>query len=284
MTAPASDTQVPESTPRDGELTLFDLALMVWRRRWVIVALCAVSTTLTFGVSKLMPKVYESTATLVAPREGSGSNVLGGLAASGLIQQVPGLAIASLPSFTPNRDLLVGVLKSRTIAQGVVDRFGLQARYRTRYVDDAIWALRGATTIAISREGVISVKVEDGDPAIAAAMANYHIELLDKLAAQYGTGEAGRQRTFLTGQLARSRVDLDAAEQALRRFQEQNRAIVLQEQTKGAIEAAARLKGEIIAAEVQLQVMRNFATEATPEIVALRRRIDAVNRQLVQME
>ena len=144
----------------------------------------------------------------------------GGLAASSLIQQVPGLAIASLPSFTPNRDLLVGVLKSRTIAQGVVDRFGLQARYRTQYVDDAIRALRGATTIAISREGVISVKVEDGDPAIAAAMANYHIELLDKLAAQYGTGEAGRQRTFLTGQLARSRVDLDAAEQALRRFQE----------------------------------------------------------------
>ena len=284
MTAQASDTQVPESPRRDDELTLFDLALMVWRRRWVIVALCAVSTTLTFGVSKLMPKVYESTATLVAPREGSGSNVLGGLAASGLIQQVPGLAIASLPSFTPNRDLLVGVLKSRTIAQGVVDRFGLQARYRTQYVDDAIRALRGATTIAISRKGVISVKVEDGDPAIAAAMANYHIELLDKLAAQYGTGEAGRQRTFLTGQLARSRVDLDAAEQALRRFQEQNRAIVLQEQTKGAIEAAARLKGEIIAAEVQLQVMRNFATEANPEIVALRRRIDEMNRQLAQMQ
>ncbi len=152
MTAQASDMRVPESTPRDDELTLFDLALMVWRRRWVIVVLCAVSTTLTFAVSKLMPKVYESTATLVAPREGSGSNVLGGLAASSLIQQVPGLAITSLPSFTPNRDLLVGVLKSRTIAQGVVDRFGLQARYRTRYVDDAIRALRDATTIAISRE------------------------------------------------------------------------------------------------------------------------------------
>jgi len=59
---------------------------------------------------------------------------------------------------------------------------------------------------------------------------------------------------------------------------------VLQDQTKGAIEAAARLKGEIMAAEVQLQVLRNFATEANPEMVALRRRIDEMNRHLVQMQ
>ena len=70
----------------------------------------------------------------------------------------------------------------------------------------------------------------------------------------------------------------------MRRFQEQNRAIVLQEQTKGAIEAAARLKGEIMAAEVQLQVMRNFATDANPEVIAIRRRVDEMNRQLAQMQ
>jgi tyrosine-protein kinase Etk/Wzc len=284
MTAREPDTPRAEVVPRDDELTLVDCALIVWRWRLMISTLCVASVALTFGVSKLMPKVYESTATLVAPKEGSGGSLLGGLVASGLIQQVPGLLIPSLPSFTPNRDLLVGVLKSRTIAQTVVDRFGLQARYRAQYVDDAISDLRGATTIATSREGVISVKVGDGDPGIAAAMANYYVEVLDQLVAHYGTGEAARQGSFLTGQLARARVDLDAAEHTLRRFQEQNRAIVLQEQTKGAIEAAARLKGEIMAAEVQLQVMRNFATEANPEVVTLRRRVDEMNRQLAQME
>jgi tyrosine-protein kinase Etk/Wzc len=115
-------------------------------------------------------------------------------------------------------------------------------------------------------------------------MANHYVELLDQFVGQYGTGEAGRQRVFLSGQLARARVDLDLAEQSLRRFQEQNRAIVLQEQTKGAIEAAARLKGEIIGAQVQLQVMRNFATDANPEVITLRRRIDEMNRQLAQMQ
>jgi len=269
--------------PGTDELSLLDLARMIWRRRWLVVTLCVAAGALTFGVSKLMPKMYESNATVVAPKEGAATGIAG-LAASGLLQQVPGLTLPSLPSFTPNRDLLVGVLKSRTLAQAIVDRFGLRERYRARYLDDTINTLRGATTIAVSREGIVSVKIEDRDPALAAAMANHYVELLDQFVAQYGTGEAGRQRTFLTRQLARSRVDLDAAEQALRRFQEQNRAIVLQEQTKGAIEAAARLKGEIIAAEVQLQVMRNFATDANPEVVAIRRRIDEMNRQLGQMQ
>jgi uncharacterized protein involved in exopolysaccharide biosynthesis len=271
------------ASPDPDALSLLDLARMIWRRRRLVVALCVAAGALTFGVSKLMPKTYESTATLVVPKEGAGTG-LAGLAASGLLQQVPGLTLPSLPSFTPNRDLLIGVLKSRTLAQGVIDRFSLRDRYRAPYLDDVINALRGATTIAVSREGVISVKVEDREPALAAAMANHYVELLDQFVAQYGTGEAGRQRTFLTRQLARSRVDLDAAEQALRRFQEQNRAIVLQEQTKGAIEAAARLKGEIMAVEVQLQVMRNFATDANPEVVAIRRRIDEMNRQLTQMQ
>jgi tyrosine-protein kinase Etk/Wzc len=272
-----------DSSERGAEVTFGDLTSMVWRQRWVVIALCVVASVGTYGVSRLLPKWYESTATVVTPKEGSGG-VLGGLLASGMLQQNPGVAMPTLPSFTPNRDLLVGVLKSRTIAQAIVERFGLQARYRASYPDDAVKQLRDLTTIATSREGVISVKVEDRDPATAAAIANYYIELLDQQIARYGTGEASRQRMFLTGQLARGRVDLDAAEQSLRRFQEQNRAIVLQDQTKGAIEAAARLKGEIMAAEVQLQVMRNFATEANPEIVALRRRIDEMNRQYAQMQ
>src|SRR5206468_7921500 len=122
------------------------------------------------------------------------------------------------------------------------------------------------------------------NPAAAAEIANFYILQLDRLVTRYGIGEAGRQRRFLTDQLAQAKVGLDAAEEALRGFQERNRAIVLQDQTKGAIEAAARLKGEIMAAEVQLQVMRNFATDANPEIVALRRRIDEMNRQLGKMQ
>ncbi|OLD47784.1 MAG: hypothetical protein AUI63_03730, partial [Gemmatimonadetes bacterium 13_1_40CM_2_60_3] len=199
----------------------------------------------------------------------------------GFLQQIPGIAV---PSLTPNRDLLVSVLRSRTVAKAVVERFGLQERYRSRYLEDATQKLQDKSTIALSREGVISVRVEDTDPLIAAQIANFFVEQLDRLVAQYGMGEAGRQRRFLTEQLARANVDLGFGEDSLRLFQERNRAIVLPDQTKGAIEAAARLKGEIVAAEVQLQVMRNFATETNPEVVAVRRKVEEMTRQLTRMQ
>ena len=266
----------------DDEATVADYVRVVWRQRWMVFALCASVLLATLVVSLMAPRIYESSASVIAPKEGSGSSLLGGLAAAtGLMQQLYGV---SLPSLTPNRDLLVSVLKSRTMAQSVEARFKLQERYRARYLEDAIKRLQNSTNVSLSKEGVITVKVEETDPYQAASIANFYVEELDRLVARYGMGEAGRQRGFLTEQLARARVGLDTSEEALRRFQERNRAIVLQEQTRGAIESAARLKGEIIAAQVQLQVMRNFATDANPEIVALRRRIDEMNRQLAQMQ
>ena len=266
----------------EQEITIADYLLVTWRQRWTILALCASALVVTLIASAIAPRIYESSASVIAPKEGAGSSLFGGLAvASGMLQQLPGVP---LPSLTPNRDLLVSVLKSRTMGQSVVERFRLQERYGARYLEDAIKRLQSSTSVSLSREGVITVMVEDTDPSEAAEIANFYIEQLDRLVARYGIGEAGRQHEFLTEQLAHAKVSLDQVEQTLRQFQERNRAIVLQEQTRGAIESAARLKGEVMAAQVQLQVMRNFATDANPEIVALRRRIEEMNRQLAQMQ
>jgi uncharacterized protein involved in exopolysaccharide biosynthesis len=250
----------------------------------MIGGLCLVVLLATIVGTIVQPRVYESTAALLTPREGPGSGLLGGIVGSGLIQQLPGTLLPSTPSLAPNRDMLLSILKSRTVAKAVVDQFGLQDRYRSRYVEDAIIQLQARTGTNVSREGVISVKVEDTDPQVAAQMANFYVEQLDRLISQLGTSEGARQRAFITKQLAQAKTDLEASEGELRRFQERNRAISLQDQTRGAIEIAARLKGEVMAAEVQLGVMRNFATEANPEMVLLRRRIDEMKRHLAQLQ
>jgi uncharacterized protein involved in exopolysaccharide biosynthesis len=67
-------------------------------------------------------------------------------------------------------------------------------------------------------------------------------------------------------------------------FQETHRAVSLQDQAKGAVEAAAGIKAQIVASEVQLEVLRNSATEENPEVVRLKRRIEEMKRQLSQMQ
>jgi len=255
---------------------------MMWSFRWLILATCLATVLAVFVISVTSPKIYESTTTLLSPKESGPSGLLGGLVASGLVQQP---SLLSTPSLAQNREILVSILKSRTVATAVATRFQLQDRYRARHLEDAIEKLRKVTEIRASfRDGLISVKVEDTDPALAAEMANFYVEQLGHLVAQFGVSEAGRQRPFLTEQLARAKGQLDTAERALRQFEEKNRAVVLQDQTRAAIDVAARLKAEMMAAEVQLQVIRNFATDANPETMALRRRIEEMKRQLTQMQ
>jgi len=212
--------------PLAESLVAFRYARILWRRRPLIIAVVVLNLGVGTVWTLVTAKMYESTATVVAPKEGGGNSLLGGFAmVSGLLQQqMPG---ASLPSLTPNRDLLLSILRSRSMADAVVDQFDLQRRYGERFRQDTIWTLQRRTGITVSREGVIAIRVEDTDPQIAEKMANFYVERLDHFVAQFGVGEAGRQRTFLTGQIARARIELDAAEESLRRFQESNRAIVL---------------------------------------------------------
>jgi uncharacterized protein involved in exopolysaccharide biosynthesis len=267
----------------DQEVTLLDYWRVVRERLWLIASICLVAVVATMLVSLWSPKIYESTATILAPDERSarGFGLMSSLAASGMMQAAPMLGI---PSLTPQRDTFVSVLKSRTLAQGVVAHFNLQQRYDVQFAGDAIKRLTGMTTITLSKDGVISVRVEETDPQLAADIANYYVTSLDQMLMRFAVTDANKQREFLGVRLAETEGALHRAEEALRQFQDNNKVIVLQEQARGAVEVAAQLRGEIMASEVQLEVMRNFATDANPDVVKLKRRIEETKRHLGQMQ
>jgi len=265
----------------EDEINLLDYWRVIWRYKWLIGALCSTSVVAAMIFGLLSPKIYGSTATMLIPKEGRGGGLLSALGASGIAQQIVGI---SLPSLTPNRDLFISILKSRLMAKDVVERFGLKERYQARTMQHAINAAKGIPKISQTKEGLIEVKVEDTDPKLAADIANFYVEQLDRRVTEFGTNTASRQRRFIEGQLAKSEVALKKAEDMVKKYQENNQAFVMSAQTSQAIQVAARLKGEIVASEVQLQVMRNFATDANPDVVRIRRRIGELKHQLAQAQ
>jgi uncharacterized protein involved in exopolysaccharide biosynthesis len=170
------------------------------------------------------------------------------------------------------------------MAQELVDRFNLKEYYRVKYSEDAVKALENVTDIKISKEGAVSVTVEDKDPKLAADIANAYVTNLDRLFAKLGTTDASRQRAFVADRLDKTERALRQAEEALRRFQENNKAIVMQEQSRTAIEEAAKVKGQIVVEEARLEYLRTFATENNPQVVQQRRQIEEMKRQLAQMQ
>jgi tyrosine-protein kinase Etk/Wzc len=267
----------------DEEISLLDYWRVVRRRAWLIVGLCVIAVLLSLGYSLQLPKIYESTATILASPEGprGGLGLASALAASGVMQSVGGLA---LPSLTPQRDMLLGLLKSRTMAGSVVQQFNLQELYEAKFEGDAIRRLQAATTVSLSKEGIISIKAEAIDPQLAADLANFYMDSLDRMVTRLEITQASKERAFISERMVQTQRELRQAEEALLKFQESHRAIALQEQARGAVEVTAQLRGEIMASEVQLGVMRNFATDANPEVVKLKRRIEEMKRHLGQMQ
>lgn len=170
------------------------------------------------------------------------------------------------------------------MAEDLVGRLKLKEYYKVESTGQAIGALQGATDISVSKEGVISVKVEDKDPKLAADMANAYVTSLDRMFARFGTTDASRQRAFIAERLEKTEKALRQAEESVRRFQESNKTIVLDAQLRAGLEAAAQARGQIAAAEVQLELMRSFATENNPQVIQQRKQIEEMKRQLAQMQ
>ena len=272
-------------SPQTDEVTLFDYWQVISKRKWGIIALCAVMTMGTLVVSFLLPKIYESTATLLPQLESNNGVGLGALFASGAASsaaQSLGISLPGSPA-TPT-DVFTAMLKSRIMADDIIRRFNLMEHYETKTMHDARGSLEGATRIVVTKEKVIKVAVEDKDPQLASDIANFYVSNLDRLNQTLSVSKARENRKFIEQRVAETQTALVKVEDALKEFQTQNRTVAIEAQSKAMIEATAMIQAQIMAQEVQLQVMGSYLSSNNPEIARVQSSISELRKQLQIME
>jgi len=122
--------------------------------------------------------------------------------------------------------------------------------------------------------------VTDHDPKRAQAMGQTYVEELNRLVAELSTSSARRERIFLEGRLQAVSKDLESAEKDFSQFASKNTAIDIKEQGKAMVEAAATLQGELIAAQSELEGLRQIYTDSNVRVRSVRARIEELNHQL----
>jgi uncharacterized protein involved in exopolysaccharide biosynthesis len=272
-------------SPQTDEVTLFDYWQVISKRKWGIIALGAVMTMGTLVVSFLLPKIYESTATLLPQLESNNGVGLGALFASGAASsaaQSLGISLPGSPA-TPT-DVFTAMLKSRIMADDIIRRFDLMEHYETKTMHDARGSLEGATRIVVTKEKVIKVAVEDRDPQLASDIANFYVSNLDRLNQTLSVSKARENRKFIEQRVAETQTALVKVEDALKEFQTQNRTVAIEAQSKAMIEANAMIQAQIMAQEVQLQVMGSYLSSNNPEIARVQSSISELRKQLQIME
>src|SRR5438034_3821225 len=149
---------------------------------------------------------------------------------------------------------------------------------------DARTKLDQNTSISEDRKsGIITISVTDHSPQRAAALANAYVDELNSRASELSTSSAHRERVFLEGRLKVAKQDLDDASNQLAQFSSKNNTLDIQQEGKAMLDAAGTIAGEMIAAQSQLEGLRQIYTNNNSRVRSLNARVAELRRQLEKL-
>jgi len=268
--------------PRDPQKTANRLRLL-WEQRRLLFRMAVGGLVLSTVIAFLIPKRYTSTTRLMPPDQGEGMGM--GMVAA-LAGKTSGLGAigSSLLGLKSTGALFVGVLQSRTVEDHLVEQFNLQKVYGVRYEQDARKMLAEQTGVGEDRKsGIITVSVNDRSPERAADMARAYVESLNSVIVSSNTSAAHRERVFLEGRLKQVKQSLENAEKQFGEFASKNTAIDIKAQGIAMVDAAAKVQGALIAAESELQGLKQIYTDNNVRIRSLGARVAELKAQLQKL-
>jgi uncharacterized protein involved in exopolysaccharide biosynthesis len=261
------------------EISLLDVVIVLAERRRIIFQITTIFAVLAIIVSLVLPKRYTATVILLPPQQNSSMSAaltsqlgnVGGMAA---------LAGGSLGLKNPN-DMFVGMLKSRTVEDAMVQRFALMQEYHEKYPSGARKTFeKYATVDGSGKDSLIHISIEDRDPNRASELANGYVDQFRKLSEHLAITEASQRRLFFERQLVQAKDNLAGAEEALKQTEQTTGVFQLDSQARALIESAAAIRAQIAAKEVEIQSLRTYATAENSELVQAQQELEGLRTQL----
>jgi capsule polysaccharide export protein KpsE/RkpR len=180
-----------------------------------------------------------------------------------------------------NSTVFASLLQSRSVTEHIVDRYGLQKLYATRYKENAIKRLMRRTDVSEDRKtGIISVTVTDTDQRRARDMAQSYLDELNALVTRVNTTSATREREFIEQRLVSVKADLDDAQRQLSIFSSKNTTLDLKEQTRAMVDATAKVEGEAIFARTELSSLERIYGPENIRVRAAKARVTQLDEEV----
>jgi uncharacterized protein involved in exopolysaccharide biosynthesis len=262
---------------RDDAVSLLDL-LITLAERWKLLLFGSLGAgLLALGLAFAITPTYTATTTFVPPQQ-QVNDASSLLTSRSLIANMAGLAGAATPS-----ERYVALMESVTVADRIIDRFGLMNVYGAEYKLDARKRLARSVYISIGKkDGLITVDVDDESPRRAADIATAFVAELRQLVSRIAVTEAQQRRQFFEQQLRQTQENLLHAQQALQASGFSQGAV--KAEPRAAADGYARLLAEIAVAEVRLTTLRSSLSDDAAEVQQQRHALDALRGQLARME
>ncbi|MBI2266392.1 MAG: hypothetical protein HYU64_14705 [Armatimonadetes bacterium] len=222
------------------------------QRKVIIVATLFLVLVFTFIFTSLQPKIYVARTTFYFPGAtggGGGGNVaLGGVTFS----------LGSLPTFSgPSQMYVVAIMKSRAMAEQVVDAIGGEELFKAKK-KDAASAIMGSSDTRLTKEGIYEITVTYTQPEIAAKIANGFISAYQEYTEKNVLTQAKKHRRFAESQMKKVEARLRKAEKVLEEYQKREGSMNVASSVEAHAGLFARLKTDRLLNQAELA---SFKTE-----------------------
>ena len=248
-------------------------------KRWIsVLAVTVLGGALSYGGSFLLKPIFSGTTIFMPPQQQQGG-LSSALASLGALGSLAGGAVG----VKNPADQFASMLQTEPISDRIIEKFKLKSLYDMEFMDDTRTKLSKRTDISVGKkDGLIYVTVEDEQPQRAADMANQYLAELQRLTSGMAITEAQQRRVFYEAQLKATQVRLTAAQVAL-----QGSGInenTLKGEPAAAAGGYARLKAELMAAQVRLQTLRESMSDSVEEVRQQRATVEALSAQVEKLE
>lgn len=266
----------------DDEIDLLELLVVLVKRKRFIIRFTLIVAILSIIVSLIMPSIFRAETKILPPQQGSSS----GLAAQFLSQigGAGGMFGGIIPTKTSG-ELFIGLLKSNSVLDRVIDRFDLMKLYKTKSREKTRKILLDSLNAQEDKKSsIVKIAYEDKDPKRAAQIANAFVEELKNVNKGLAVSEASQRRLFFEEQLQDVKVALTKAEEDMKIFQEKTGVLQAEAQAKAVIENIALLRAQIAAKEVELKVLKTYSTQNNPDLLRVEEGLKAMRAELAKLE
>jgi len=233
-----------------------------------IIRFVGITLLISVAVLFLVPRTYTAKVVLMPPEDPNKQNPL--------VQAVGSLGLSSLQANAT--DILAEMLKSSTIADSLIVQENLEDVFLSQ--DERIQKsplekreilrqqLADHTKILTNKAGYITLEVRISTPAFsfssadddsarfrAVRIANGYVSVLDRTNRRLANLKSLYNAEYFAEQVAIAKRELDSAYSNFEQFQKSNKAIALSEQMKLQMETLSKLKAQMIAEELQLDLL-----------------------------
>jgi len=272
-----NETQINQ----DDEINLLDYLIVLLKRKKLIIIITFGVAIITAIYSFTLPPIYKAETKILPPQQSSTGT------AAQLISQFGGAAslLGGAVGTKSSSDLYMGLMKSRPVLDRIIDRFKLMELYKSKSREGARFGLAGIIKSQDDKKsGIITVGIENKDPKLAADLANAFIEELRIFNKGLAVTEASQRRLFFEEQLKDAKESLVRAEETMKGFQERTGAVQIDAQSRAVLEGIANLRAQIAAKEVQLKVIRTYATSQNPDLQNVDEELKGLKIELSKLE